>query len=100
MDHLESKFKVFRVSVFRILPPGGWKKNLIGGVDLLAIIAGLIVNAGSVRSFKYELRHELWYPVNVLRLDQHWGMFSPNVLKKDGWFVFHGVDSVGRQWDL
>ncbi len=27
-------------------------------------------------------------------------MFSPSVLKTDGWYVFHGMDSIGRQWDL
>ncbi len=27
-------------------------------------------------------------------------MFSPSVLKKDGWFVYYGIDSIGRQWDL
>jgi hypothetical protein len=27
-------------------------------------------------------------------------MFSPHIIKKDGWFVYHGMDSIGRQWDL
>ena len=37
---------------------------------------------------------------NLLRLDQYWGMFSPTVLKRDGWFVYQGVDSTNKQWDL
>jgi hypothetical protein len=36
----------------------------------------------------------------VLRLNQYWGVFSPTVMKRDGWFVYYGIDSLGRQWDL
>jgi hypothetical protein len=67
---------------------------------ILVICLSLIINLSSLDWFKYQLRKEIWYPVNVFRLDQYWGMFSPSILKKDGWFVYHGVDSLGRQWDL
>jgi hypothetical protein len=46
------------------------------------------------------LREEVLIPVNATRMDQYWGMFSPNILKKDGWYVYYGTDSIGRQWDL
>ena len=60
----------------------------------------LIVNLSTLQWFPYELRPELSYPVNILRLNQYWGMFSPGVLRKDGWFVYHGMDTIGRQWDM
>lgn len=58
------------------------------------------LNLGTVNWFPLELRDELAITSNVLRLNQYWGMFSPGVLQKDGWFVYHGRDSIGRQWDL
>lgn len=66
----------------------------------LIICLCLILNLSSMKWFSYELRSEFYYPINILRLNQYWGMFSPSVLKKDGWFVYYGIDSVGRQWDL
>jgi hypothetical protein len=27
-------------------------------------------------------------------------MFSPGILKEEGWLVYHGRDDLGRQWDL
>jgi uncharacterized membrane protein YphA (DoxX/SURF4 family) len=100
MDFLEARIRSLQVSVYRAVPVRGASKHVVGGFCVVFIIFGLIVNAGTVREFSYELRRELWYPVNALRLDQHWGMFSPNVLKKDGWFVLHGADSLGNAWDL
>ncbi len=66
----------------------------------LIIFMCLFINLEKLRYFKYELRNEMYYIANVLRLNQNWGMFSPDVLKKDGWLVYFGTDSIGRQWDL
>ncbi len=65
-----------------------------------AILICLFINVSELPGFPYEPRKEVVYPANVLRLNQYWGMFSPGVLRKDGWFVYHGMDSIGRQWDL
>lgn len=35
-----------------------------------------------------------------LRLDQHWGMFAPNVFKNDGWFILEGTTAKGEHFDL
>lgn len=60
----------------------------------------LIINFSSTTWFNYQLKEGLLFPATSMRLDQYWGMFSPSVLKKDGWFVYYGMDSLGRQWDL
>ena len=39
-------------------------------------------------------------PGNLLRIDQHWGMFSPAVFKDDGWFVFAAETEMGASIDL
>ncbi|OKL41115.1 HTTM domain-containing protein [Pontibacter flavimaris] len=36
----------------------------------------------------------------LLRLDQHWGMFSPTVFKDDGWYVLEGYTNNGINIDL
>lgn len=35
-----------------------------------------------------------------LRVDQHWGMFSPAVFKDDGWFILEGRTTAGKMKDL
>ncbi|QCR24238.1 HTTM domain-containing protein [Pontibacter sp. SGAir0037] len=36
----------------------------------------------------------------LLRVDQHWGMFSPVVFKDDGWYVLEGHTEDGKMLDL
>lgn len=74
-----------------------WFSNSL--VALLIFIC-LLINFERLKWFNYEARSELRYVINTLRLNQNWGMFSPDVLKKDGWLVYYGNDSIGRQWDL
>jgi hypothetical protein len=80
--------------------PGTKMKWLINVICAAAIVVSLIVNLSAVKWFSYELTDEAIVPVNALRFDQYWGMFSPNVLKRDGWYVYYGIDSIGRQWDI
>ncbi len=75
--------------------------QVLSGMACLAIIIFcLVLNLGAVKWFDYELRTDLSRSANTVRLNQYWGMFSPAVMKKDGWLVYYGVDSIGRQWDL
>lgn len=37
---------------------------------------------------------------NLLRIDQYWGMFAPQVFKDDGWYVLAGTTLKNRQVDL
>ncbi|MDO9001267.1 MAG: hypothetical protein Q7W45_15995 [Bacteroidota bacterium] len=100
MDKFETKLKLQSDKVIRHVKNTSIVKYSINTICLLVIGISFIINLSAVNWFNYELRKEVWYPVNVLRLDQYWGMFSPSILKKDGWFVYHGMDSIGRQWDL
>jgi hypothetical protein len=69
-------------------------------VCLTTIVFSMIINFSGVYWFRYELQNGITVVVNAVRFDQYWGMFSPNVLKRDGWYVYYGMDSLGRQWDL
>jgi len=100
MDLIETKLKLKKRTIILTLKKAGPLKYLSNSICILVIILSIIINLSTVNWFGYELRKEIWYPVNAFRLDQYWGMFSPSILKKDGWFVYHGMDSIGRQWDL
>ncbi|MBI2720559.1 MAG: HTTM domain-containing protein [Bacteroidetes bacterium] len=105
MDKIESKITLLKrnsASNFTINQNSS-KYNftyLKNAAAIVALVFCLIINLSSLKWFNYTLQNELLIPVNILKLDQFWGMFSPDVMKKDGWFVYHGIDSVGRQWDL
>jgi len=100
MDKLEKTFRIKRnittvgKSIGKIFP---WMNS---SACVLLVFLCLMVNLATVSWFRFELRDEPVIVSNILRLNQYWGMFSPGVLRKDGWFVYYGRDSIGRQWDL
>ncbi len=103
LDKLQQKFSLLKIktSINKVNSKYHRIKHVAINFSLtVVIIFCLILNLSSIKWFNYELRNEFYYPLNVLRLNQYWGMFSPSVLKKDGWFVYYGIDSIGRQWDL
>lgn len=74
--------------------------NLKNLLILLLVALCLFINFSTLYWFPYQPNKTLRYVSNAVRLNQNWGMFSPGILKKDGWLVYHGLDSLGRQWDL
>lgn len=101
-DFIEKKIKLISVSAPKnrnpILYPN--LRKLRSTFIFIIMSLCLLVNLGTLPYNPYQLRSELFYPVNVLRLNQNWSMFAPGVLRHDGWLVYHGMDSIGRQWDL
>lgn len=69
-------------------------------LGIIVLIICLFTNLSSTSWFDYRLKKEGLLPVQIFRFDQYWGMFSPYVMRKDGWLVYYGIDSLGRQWDL
>ncbi len=92
----------------RVVFPSSFKQKnkiksapvLINSLSVFFIFLCLLINLSAFTWFFYNPRKEFRYLANMLRLNQYWGMFSPTVLKTDGWLVYHGYDSQGRQWDL
>lgn len=80
-------------------PPGTYQLPATAVCTVLAAVM-LVINLESLPAFNYRLHSLLRPAAAFFRLDQYWGMFSPSVLKKDGWFVYHGIDRHGREWDL
>lgn len=78
-----------------------WKiGRLTGAIAVLVIGMSLMMNLQGLPRFPYQMHSSLNLVANMLRLDQYWGMFSPSILKNDGWFVYQGVDYNNRTWDL
>ncbi|PBQ33505.1 hypothetical protein CNR22_17555 [Sphingobacteriaceae bacterium] len=100
MDRLEKFFRIKKTSFIiktEKLFFVSWSRAILCG---FLIFLCLFINLSTTPWFPFEPEDELAYVGNSLRLNQYWGMFSPGVLQKDGWFVYHGRDSIGRQWDL
>lgn len=64
------------------------------------IIICIVHNLSGFNWFKYELDDSFQVVVNGLRLNQYWGMFSPTIMKEDGWYIYEGFDKDGKHWDL
>lgn len=67
---------------------------------ILVIIYCLILNLGSINWFPYVLDSSLIKYGTFFRLEQNWGMFSPTVLKNDGWYVYSGYTKSGKYIDI
>lgn len=99
MDGLEKRLRLKKAAL-RYHRPGRYAGAVIDSSMAALIVICLTLNLSGMRWFGYRLTPEISYGVNVLRLNQYWGMFAPSILKNDGWFIYHGADSLGRQWDL
>ena len=100
LDKFEKKARIDSYKNVTLVAENSYVTLLKNSFFIIVIFLCLLVNLGNMNWFNYQLKPQVWYPINALRLDQYWGMFSPTVMKKDGWYVYHGMDSIGRQWDL
>ncbi len=98
IDKLESRFVFLKQTPLKLNL--GIQLNIKHVLIACFVLLCLLINFSSLSWFPYQLGKELRFTTNALRLNQYWGMFSPGILKKDGWMVYHGYDSLGRQWDL
>jgi hypothetical protein len=68
---------------------------------ILIISFCLLMNLGGIKNFPYALDSKIVTYGKVLRLEQSWGMFSPYILKDDGWFVYSGYHKTkGKYIDI
>jgi hypothetical protein len=106
MDWFERQFyknaTVFDDSVNNLeRPPIVRIGNTILNYFLVAVIFFcLMMNLGSVKKFPYVLDPGVVAYGKVLRLEQNWGMFSPHILKDDGWFVYSGLNKHHQYIDI
>ncbi len=74
-----------------------WLNNLV--VTLIVLLC-LALNLGSIPTYPFELDNQSMKLINVMRLNQFWGMFSPYILKEESWYVHEGFTHEGKHWDL
>jgi hypothetical protein len=75
-------------------------KRIQTGFLVLITVFCLAYNIGFIQSFRYALDDRSVYVTNLLKLEQYWGMFSPNVYKTDGWYIYRGIKSNDSIWDI
>ena len=64
------------------------------------ILFCLMMNLGSIKKFPYALEPTIVSYGKMFRLEQNWGMFSPFILKDDGWFVYSGFNQKHQYIDI
>lgn len=67
---------------------------------ILVTIFCFMMNLGSIKKFPYYLDPNIVAYGKVLRLEQNWGMFSPFILKDDGWFVYSALSDNHKYIDI
>ena len=107
MDWLELRFirakTVIKSSNTSVQELKAWKKIVRyfkHGAIAMTIIFCLFINMSNLPAFPYELNTTFFKCMKFLKLDQNWGMFSPYILKDDGWFVYSGFDANGKHIDI
>ncbi|MBK7818559.1 MAG: hypothetical protein IPJ60_14235 [Sphingobacteriaceae bacterium] len=75
-------------------------KHGANAFSALILALCLILNLSYMPWYSYELDKPVNVLVNTLRLNQFWGMFSPHIMKEDGWYLHEGYTSEGKLWDL
>ncbi len=64
------------------------------------ILFCLLMNLGNLKWFPYRVAGPILKVNDLLKLEQFWGMFSPNIYKTDGWYVYRGIKKDNTDWDL
>lgn len=103
MDRIDRRFSVSRPPAEQPVQDHPWQGFIRLNVSIYCIVLAvycLVFNLGQLAWFRYELRDELAGISHLLRLEQNWGMFSPAVLKDDGWFVYEGFTEQHRYINL
>ncbi|HXB39781.1 MAG TPA: HTTM domain-containing protein [Bacteroidia bacterium] len=64
------------------------------------IALGFIWNLSNIEGPGLRVSEKVFGFGFFLRLDQHWNMFAPNVIKDDGWFVMEGITPDKKNIDI
>lgn len=68
---------------------------------LISMISiNLLLNLSQLEWFPYVINENLMNFTRIIKLDQNWGMFSPYILKDDGWYVFSGYTNDKKFIDI
>lgn len=118
MDFLENRLYIFKKlfkNLFKLLSTQInntviWKPNYTIRYESFNYVKSFIFifliilifdwNISNTKLIKYKLSEDFRFIGYILRLDQNWGMFAPNVLKDDGWYILEGTKNNGTIIDL
>ncbi|MBC7390373.1 MAG: hypothetical protein H7329_14245, partial [Opitutaceae bacterium] len=73
------------------------KEPIWKSASLLFLVAfSLYLNAFQFIPYELNFFEKCRPLVNLIRIDQRWGMFAPIVFRDDGWFIFEGKTNCGE----
>ncbi len=100
MDWFDSKLsKRSELTNSLLKYPVSWRTTFKNVFLTFVIGFSLLMNLGNLRSFSFTIHPRVMEISNALKLEQFWGMFSPNIYKDDGWYVYRGLQPKG-DWDI
>jgi hypothetical protein len=67
---------------------------------IVVISICLTINFTNLKNCPYQLSPIILQLSKTLKLEQNWGMFSPYILKDDGWFVYSGFNKQKKLIDI
>jgi hypothetical protein len=103
MDKLDKKILKLRSSVSGLRWREKRKPAITHALNcffIFLIVYSILYNMGHIRNFRYALDDRTAYITNPLKLEQYWGMFSPNIYKTDGWYIYRGIKPNDSIWDM
>ncbi len=75
-------------------------KAVTQGFVAVAVLYVIWWNFSNVPQINHPMPPQARWPGMLLRLDQHWGMFAPEVFKDDGWYILEGVTANNGRIDI
>ena len=76
-----------------ILPVGVKRRLKIGQQIFVTLVLLYVIwwNVSGLPQVNKPVPVSAQWPGMLMRVDQHWGMFAPEVFKDDGWYILDGV---------
>lgn len=72
------------------------RESLVG----LVLLYVIWWNASDLPQVTHKMPADSRWFGTLLRLDQHWGMFAPEVFKDDGWYILEGTTGAAQVIDI
>ncbi|RYZ20865.1 MAG: hypothetical protein EOP49_47350, partial [Sphingobacteriales bacterium] len=75
----------------------GYRKNpILEGLLWSTVLYCLFWNLNNTPGSLVGMPQRMQWIGQLLRIDQYWGMFAPQVFKDDGWYIFEGRTADGK----
>ncbi|QNF35827.1 hypothetical protein HUW51_12735 [Adhaeribacter swui] len=94
--------KLFELRFTWHLSPARWEALSAIKEGFVIAVLGYVIwwNLSNVPQINHPIPVAARWLGMLLRVDQHWGMFAPQVFKDDGWYILEGLTTKNKRIDL